>query len=234
VSLEIVVDSNEAAMEPKIIKALQNDGIPVKTQKLPAGDYFISPFIFERKTSSDFIRSIRDGALWRELDGIKRMEFLNPILLVEGSFVKALKFSKFSIKSIYGALWSVATSWKTQIIATSNQFHTAVLFSVVYKNLLISKEKKIYPIKYKPKSTTLDEKIRAVVEGYPDVGPILALNILNYFDNIKNFVNADKDELVRVKGIGVKLAGEIYEVNNTSFSSLTRQNNNIANNVDEG
>ena len=229
-----MVDSNEAAVEPRIIKALQSWDIPVEVKKLPAGDYFISPFIFERKTSSDFIRSVRDGALWRELDGMKRMEDLNPTLLVEGSFAKALKFSKFSIKSLYGALWSVASSWRVQIISTSNQLHTAVLFSVIYKNLMIDKEKKIYPIRYKPKATTLDEKIRAVVEGYPNVGPTLALNILNHFNSIRNFVNADKKELMEVKGVGEKLAEEIYEVNNTSFLSLSNKNSGAPTKVNVG
>jgi ERCC4-type nuclease len=217
-SLEVIVDSNEAAMEPRIIKALQDDNVPVKIKNLDAGDYFISPFLFERKTSGDFIRSVKDGALWRQLDAMKSMELLTPVLLIEGSFAKALKFSKFSVKSLYGALWNVASSWKVQMVNTSNPFHTAVLFSVVYKSLSLEKEKKIYPVKVKPKALTLQEKQRAVVESYPSIGPTLAIKILSYFGSIKSFVNADKDVLCQVTGIGKKLSNEIFEVNNLPFS----------------
>jgi len=217
-SLEVIVDSNEAVMQPKIVKALKAENIPVKIKNLDAGDYFISPFIFERKTSGDFIRSIKDGALWKQLDALKSLELLTPVLLIEGSFAKALKFSKFSVKSLYGALWNVASSWKVQMVNTSNFFHTAVLFSVIYKNLTLEKEKKIYPVRIKPRAITLEEKQRAVVEGYPNIGPALAINILSHFGTIKSFVNADREELRQVPGIGEKLSEEIFEVNNSPFS----------------
>jgi len=219
-SLEIVVDSNEAVAEPKVIKVLQSAGLPIKIKNLQAGDYFISPFLFERKTSSDFIRSIRDGALWRQLDAMKSAELLSPILLIEGSFAKALKFSKFSVRSIYGALWNIASTWKVQIVNTSNVFHTAVLFNVVYKSLSSEKQKKIYPVKVKHKALTLEEKRRAIVESYPSIGPVLALGILAHFGSIKCFVNASKDELLGVRGIGDKLSKEIFTINNCGEKDL--------------
>ena len=219
-SLEVIVDSNEAVMAPRIVKSLQAENVPVKIKNLEAGDYFISPFLFERKTSGDFIRSIKDGSLWRQLEMMKSAELLTPVLLIEGSFARALKFSKFSVKSLYGALWNVASSWKIQIINTSNFFHTSVLFSVIYKSLSVGKEKKIYPVKVKPKALTLEEKQRAVVESYPGVGSVLAIKILSHFGSIKSFVNASREELCQVEGIGEKLSKEIFEVNNLPFSGL--------------
>jgi ERCC4-type nuclease len=211
-------DSNEAAVQPKIVESLRKS-IPVKIKKLPCGDYFISPIIIERKTSSDFLRSISDGALFDQVKRMKSVEFAMPLLLIEGSFVKALKFSKWNLSSLNGALCSLAIDWNIQMIYTANQFHTINLLTILYKHATSKKDRKIIPLTIKTKALTLAEKQRRILESYPNIGPICAHALLEYFDSIINFVNSSIEDLCNVKGIGEKTAKEIFDLNRSSYIS---------------
>ena len=216
-SLKVLVDSREAASQKDVLKALLSLNIPVKIKYLEAGDYFISPYIIERKSTSDFIRSIKDKSLWEQLDLMKSVEGAEQILLIEGSFTKALKFSKFSVNAIYGAIWTIIDKFKTQLVWTSNSYHTALFLAAVYRNLASPKKQKLIPVRVKPRILSEDDELRSVVEGYVGVGSSTAVALLKHFGTIKNIVNATKEELKEVSGIGEKLANKIYEINNRKF-----------------
>jgi Fanconi anemia group M protein len=49
----------------------------------------------------------------------------------------------------------------------------------------------------------------AMVENLPDVGTAIAMAILNQFGTLKRVINATKEELVAVDGIGEKRAEKI-------------------------
>ena len=213
----IYIDSNEASVCPTIANSLQKI-FPVIIKKLPCGDYFIPPVLIERKSSGDFLRSIRDGALWDEIKRIKEVKFAFPMLLVEGSFAKALKFSRFSLSSLYGALWSAAFDWNIQLVWSANIQHTITLLSIIYKRLLEEKKYKIVPIRRTPKSKSLAEIQRCVLEGYSGVGAKTAIKLLTYFKTLRSFVNASEKELAEV--VGFKLAKKIFEINTTPFKLL--------------
>ncbi len=81
--LKITADYREKTSG--LIDLLKYRGVLVETTKVPYGDYIINNDItIERKTAKDFLISIIDGRLFKQLSNLKKY-CSNPILLIEGN-----------------------------------------------------------------------------------------------------------------------------------------------------
>ncbi len=110
--LQIKADYRESASG--IIELLKNRGVLVETTKVPYGDYIINNDItIERKTAKDFLISIIDGRLFKQLSNLKKY-CTNPILLIEGNPYKT--DHKFDRMAIRGAIISAQIIWYVPVI----------------------------------------------------------------------------------------------------------------------
>jgi len=105
--LKITADYREKSSG--LIDLLKDRGVVVELKSIPCGDYIINDTItIERKTANDFLISIINGRLFRQLLNLKKF-CANPILLVEGNpFKTTHNFDKAAIK---GALISMQVVW---------------------------------------------------------------------------------------------------------------------------
>jgi len=79
--LKITADYREKSSG--LIDLLKNRGVVVELKSIPCGDYIIDDTItIERKTANDFLISIINGRLFRQLLNLKKF-CTNPILLIE-------------------------------------------------------------------------------------------------------------------------------------------------------
>ena len=205
----IIVDSREASKNQKIIEGLQGLGAEVKIDYLPAGDYFINgEVLVERKTALDLVASTRSKRLWDELFKMCSADVKERWLLIEGSLALIKKFSNWSKSSVIGIYKSVASRWDIKIFNSPSRKWT-VLFLTSFK----PREKpSLRPLRILPPRLSKKERIRAVVEGFPSVGPNLADRLLRKFRTLRRLTEASLDELLEVEGIGSKKAREIYEI----------------------
>ena len=77
--------------------------------------------------------------------------------------------------------------------------------------------KKPVSIRTQTKPVTLPEQQLFITESLPGIGPVSAKNLLRHFKNVKNIVNASKNELKDVEGIGEKTATNIIDVTQREF-----------------
>jgi DNA excision repair protein ERCC-4 len=191
-----------------IIDLLKEEDIIIETEKMSYGDYFINDSItIERKTAKDFLVSIVDGRLFRQLSNLKK-HCPNPILLIEGNPYKTELH--FEAKAVRGALLSAQVVWYIPTIFSQSKKDTRDIL------LMIGKQDETFsdvvPLRggYRPKK--LKSKQLYLLQGLPKVGPMLAKRMLLHFKSVSRIMNATLEELVEVDGIGRVSALKIREV----------------------
>lgn len=211
--MKITVDYREEASG--LIDLLKNEDISIEVKKVPYGDYIINDSItIERKTARDFLVSIIDGRLFNQLSNVKKY-CTNPILVVEGNPYKTdLNFDPMAIK---GALISAQVIWYIPVIFSRSKEDTRDIF------LMIGNQEETYidvvPLRggYRPKR--LKSKQLYLLQGLPQVGPMLAKRLIEHFRSVSKIMNASIDELTEVDGIGRVSATKIREVLDTELEA---------------
>ena len=120
-----------------LINLLNNEDIIIEVKKVPYGDYIINNSItIERKTAKDFLISIIDGRLFKQLSNLKKY-CTNPILLIEGNPYKTgLNFENMAIK---GALISTQAIWYIPVIFSRSKEDTKDIFMMINdKDVIVS------------------------------------------------------------------------------------------------
>ncbi len=207
--MKITADYREEASG--LIDLLKKEDIFIEVKKVLYGDYIINDSItIERKTASDFLISIIDGRLFKQLSNLK-IYCTNPILLIEGNPYKTdLNFNRMAIK---GALISAQAIWYIPVVLSRSKEDTTDIF------MMIGRQEETYidvvPLRggYRPKR--LKSKQLYLLQGLPQVGPMLAKRLIGHFKSVSKIMNATIKELTEVEGIGEVSAKKIREVLDT-------------------
>lgn len=190
---------------------LNNEDFIIEVKKVPYGDYIINNSItIERKTAKDFLISIIDGRLFNQLSNLKKYS-TNPILLIEGNPYKTgLNFENMAIK---GALISTQAIWYIPVIFSRSKEDTVDIFMMISRQ--DESHTDVVPLRggYRPKR--LKSKQLYLLQGLPQVGPMLAKRLIEHFKSVSKIMNASIEELTEVEGIGMVSAEKIREVLNT-------------------
>jgi DNA excision repair protein ERCC-4 len=208
--LRVYVDVREKG---NIVTSLLEKRLLVVYKRLDVGDYLVSnEVVIERKTISDYIKSLYDGRLF---DQAYRMAstYTYPIMIIEGRHVPYRDKVKF-----YSSLASLAVNYGFRVLMTDNPHDTAELIYYIAKKVSSNKGQFIVVHK-KPKLSTLKDWQLYVIQSLPHVGPKLAMRLLDHFGSIDKIINAPISELAKVPGIGEKRAIELYKVLHTHYSS---------------
>ncbi len=180
-------------------------------QALPVGDYLISEkMVVERKTADDFLESIKDGRLFSQMKELRR-NYESPILIIEGENF----LGGFHENSIYGALASIIGDYHIPVIFTRDARETAKLIEFLIKREY-SPHKEV-PVRKEKGVMSDEERQRYIIESLPNVSAKLSKRLLEHFGSVKNVINAEVGELIQVKGIGRKIAEEIYDIVNLRY-----------------
>ncbi len=215
-----------------LISELIHLGLKIEFKNLKVADYLVNDIAIERKTVSDFISSMINRRLLKQLEELK--QYKHNLLIIEGIDEQELYsnedviYSKYAISqeairnrpselrgkskktrglssnSIRGFLLSILLKHKVPIIFTKNSEDTAKFI------LIISKRKpKELSLNVSKKSLDRKERLQFILEGFPGIGPKSAKKLLEKFKTIKNIANASEQELKEVIG---KKAGIIKKI----------------------
>ena len=205
-NLKITADYREKTSG--LIELLENRGVLLDTTKIPYGDYIINDVItVERKTAKDFLISIIDGRLFKQLSNLKKY-CTNPILLIEGNPYKTdHKFDRMAIK---GALISAQTIWYVPVIFSRSKEDSRDILLMISRQIETCID--VVPLRggYRPKR--LKSKQLYILQGLPQVGPKLAKRLIKHFKSVSNVMHASVQALSEVDGIGKVTAEKIQEV----------------------
>jgi len=209
----ITVDNRE--FNSGVVEHLYAEGIKIKSESLPAGDYLTKETLLERKEASDFVSSILDGRLFLQLRKLKQSH-PNPLVIIEGD----IKTGRLTNNAVRGALLSIAIDFKVPVLVSFDAGETAqIIKSIIEKE---NKSGKTYSIR--PSYNAGPEELqRFIVEGLPGISGTLALRLLEYFGSVRNIFNSPTEELMKVKGIGKKTAENIINILEKTYSGIARE-----------
>ena len=210
--LNIIIDYREK--NSLVASELVSLGVNIEFKELKVADYIVKDVAIERKTISDFISSMINKRLLKQLEELQQYE--NRLLVIEGLDEQELYSEKsnqgLNPNAIRGFLLSILLKYKVPIIFTKNYEDTAKFFYVLGK-----KQTNEISLKVKKRSSNINEQVQFILEGFPGIGPKSAKKLLEKFGNIKNTINADLENLEKVLGKKGRKIKEIIEENWTNY-----------------
>ena len=204
---KILIDYREK--NSMVASELIHLGFDIEFLELKVGDYLVKNIAIERKTVSDFITSMINRHLSKQIDELQQYE--NKLLLIEGIEEQELysdNSERMNANSIRGFLLSILLKHKIPIIFTKNAEDTAKFIYV-----LARKKESESPLNVTKKSFNKKEQMQFILESFPGIGPKTARKILEKFKTIKNIFNAPLEELQ--KEIGKK--ADIFKIINDEY-----------------
>lgn len=207
--MKIIADKREK--NSLVIAELNEEGISVEMKQLEVADYLISKDIaVERKTVNDFITSMLNKRLFKQLSDLKE-NYSKPLLIIEGieeqDIYKSDRHPKLHPNAIRGMILSILLEFSIPVIFTKDYIDTAQFLILLAKRQ--EKPFREISLKAKRRAFSLAEQQQFIIESLPGIGPILAKELLKKFRTVKGVINANKAELQKVKKINKKKADNI-------------------------
>ncbi len=206
---KVEVDYREKnSMVPSLLKKL---GLDVEFKELKIADYIVKDIAIERKTISDFINSMINRRLLKQLEELQ--QYKNKILIIEGFEEQELyndnESNGINPNSIRGFILSILLKHKIPIIFTKNQEDTAKYIQVISKK----KQTPEPPLNLIKKSLNKKEQLQFIIESFPGIGPKTAKKLLKEFKTIKNIIAAENKDIE--KAIGKK--ADVFKIVDEEF-----------------
>jgi len=211
--LRITVDCREKASG--LVDLLKEADVVVEVKKVRYGDYLIDGAVtIERKTARDFLISIIDGRLFRQLSSLKS-HCKKPLLLIEGNpYQTDLHVDANAIK---GALLSVQAVWYIPVVFSESKEDTKDIMLTVGRQH--ERHVDVVPLRggYRPRR--LKSRQLFVLQGLPKVGPTRAKRLINRFRSVFRVMSATVEELSQLDGIGPVSVERIREVLDSEYET---------------
>ena len=208
-SVRIVIDDRERKSRvPDLLKSYSD--IRVEIKRLTYGDYLMNGcLLIERKTVSDFSLSVTSGRLFQQAARMCRFPYWR-MLILEGD---RNQNHGLSPKAMQGAILALNLKFGLPVLRSSDERETATLIIGSIKHIRIPYDGNCVFIR--PCVKTGLRKDHGPVEmlrQVPGIGRGKARILMNHFGSIQALVNADKDRLCQLPGIGVGTAETIFRM----------------------
>ena len=179
----------------------------VTIQHLPLGDYEINDLIVERKTLTDFARSVTDGRLLNQIARLARQRNKRVCLFIEGT---TKDYPNLSIPptAFRGALVTVAVVFCVPILRSATVPDTADLILYAARQLNRRNARPLRRFGTNPGDLTRQQ--RFMLQAIPGIGPVKAADLLHAFGSPAGIATATIEDLRIVEGIGESAAMKIY------------------------
>ena len=190
-----------------------------QTTRLKSGGVLLeNQILFERKRLPDFLEAIKSGDLFQEAHRLVHSGYC-VVMVLEGRKAE-VQPTRMKRASIQGTLIHMMVFMGIPILRSMGPGETARL--IRYAGLQLnakhqSKRNRTAIQNTGLKLTNPQKDGMGVLMSIPGIGCEKALSIMNRYENLKGIFNAELKDLQAIKGIGPKLAGNIYQLINESF-----------------
>ena len=193
---KIIIDYREKNSLVPIF--LEKNNYKKEFKELKVADYIVKDVAIERKTVSDFISSMINKRLTRQLEEMQ--QYKNKLLIIEGIDEEELYSNseeEYGVhpNSIRGFIISILLRYRVPIIFTKNAEDTAKFISVLSK-----REEKEASLNVTKRFLNKQEQMQFILESFPGIGPKNAKKLLEKFKTIKNIINASEEEVKEIIG----------------------------------
>lgn len=206
------VDTRELA---QFVDKLRYRGALVEVEQLEIGDFVASnDIVIERKTIDDFVKSVYDGRLFKQLTNMTD-KYPRPILVIQG---ERKDLSGIGESAFYGAVASIISDFKVPIFfAPSERDVVEIIYHIARREQL--EKKKESKIREGRKPMTLADTQRYIIAGVPGISSVLADRLLSKMSTIEKLFSSSEQELKAVEGIGDVTARRIRQLATAKYVS---------------
>jgi len=202
---EIILDTHEIQSGLGALLTAQ-DLFEVSQEQLSVGDIIIGDLGIERKTGQDFVASLFDGRLFRQLILLRR-SFRRRMLIIEGQLVE----TEGNRRAVRGALLKISGSLNIPIVRTADVKDTALTIQQLTMQLLIYTGGQIRE-RSLPDVDTKDFYQTYILAGIPGIGVARAKALVAHFGSLNMVFAASAEELAKVPQVGPVHAERIAEL----------------------
>lgn len=203
----IVIDERESKEYDHLLSAA---GCKTERKTLSIADFVLSERLAaERKSRADFEASIIDGRLFEQAARLIAA-YPRVVLIVEGDRDDE-RSNRVSRSALLGAYSALVSDLGISLFFTKNPPATAELLAALARHDQLAKKVPMR-VMAKPKSITLEQTQRALIEALPRVGPQMARRLLMHFGTPARIFSSSVKELQEVEGLGPKKAKLISKV----------------------
>ncbi len=215
----VVVDQRET--KSAVGKTLDRlSGITVNLETLDVADYIVSDRVaIERKELDDFISSLTssDRSIFEQVSELSN-NFSRGVMIIEGgNGVEDLYGrSKVDEEAVRSTVQSIAVDFGVSLLFTRDEEETAKQIRSLARREQKDNDQEIN--RHGQKSTeSTESKQEYVVSSIPNVGPVIAKDLLTEFGSVKAIMNASVEQLVETEGVGETTAENIIELVNAEY-----------------
>jgi len=208
----IIVDSRE--MKSGISQHLEKLNALVQHKSLDVGDYICSDrVVCERKTITDFMQSIINQRIFRQIEAMT--EYEKPLIILEGNR-EVMSERDIHPNTIRGVLASITIDYSIPIIWTENQQETACQIYWI-ANREQNGEKRPLQIRPHKKAHSIPDSQEFLVAGLPGISNTMTKRLLTHFKTPKKLFNAKVEALMKVDKIGRAKAESIRKILDSQY-----------------
>ncbi len=244
-TLQVTVDSRERNLE--LLEALRSfEDVEIGFALLRNGDYLWSGgLLFERKTLSDLLSSLRNCRLLRQAYRLHHFA-KRPVLILEGTLFDLIpqipavgrvdddfnrlapperwsrRLPQLRRVAIQGALIHVAVGLGIPILRSTSPSESAWLMRCALGQTHPGRKPRArIRAPHWPRTTSLERTQLRLLQQLPGVGPDRAQSLLTHFGSPSRVLNATIRELERAPGIGKTIAQKIRAVASKALVDLS-------------
>jgi len=213
-TVTIIVDSRELQSEVVSQLTMMQD-VKISVSRLEVGDFVLSDRVaVERKTVDDLAASLVDGRVFDQIHRLREAyEF--PILLIEGRDPYRPPGRGVSPRSLMGLVSSLLLSG-ISVIWARNARDSAEILRLMARREQIERKRRV-ALRRSP-ARTLEEDMERVLASIPGIGPETAKKLLAKFGTLRNVFNAEREQLMEVRGVGPRLAEFLHDFVRRAYS----------------
>jgi ERCC4-type nuclease len=203
--ISVIVDDRES--KNQVMRFLSDmPDVSVVVQRLSVGDYFVDhQLVVERKTLTDFARSIVDGRLFRQVIRLANAPY-KRVMILEGTGKTVVEIG-VGREAMQGALITISLILSVPVLRAKDPFESARLIQYAAKQIRSAARNVFFRGGYLPKGKR--KRQLYLLQGLPGIGAERAVRLLDAFGSVEAVVTASDDTLQSVAGIGPKTARRI-------------------------
>ncbi|MBU0959361.1 MAG: hypothetical protein KKB31_05445, partial [Nanoarchaeota archaeon] len=180
-----------------VLSGLNKLNCNVEIKELKVADYLVRDVAIERKTVSDFLSSMTNRRLLKQLEDLQ--QYKNKLLIIEGMEDQELyneESNGINSNAIRGFLLSITLRYKVPIIFTKNAEDTSKFLCVLAKKKTNGK----LSLNVSKKNLDSKEQMQFILEGFPGIGPSTSKKLLKKYKTLKEIFNTSAEELQKTIG----------------------------------
>lgn len=212
----VVILADHRELSSNVTRHLKGHDAEIRETQLKVGDYIVSERVaVERKAIPDFLQSIIDQRLFRQMEELAD-SYEKPVLILEGNPEMLFLERNMHANTVRGVLSSIAIDYRIPIIWTHNSKETAAqIYWMAYREQV--GESKGLQIRCNKKVASLPQQQEFLVAGLPNISNVLSKRLLKHFGTVRDVYDATPEELMKVEGVGKEKAKRIWDLINSGY-----------------